>query len=222
MNDKKDKPVSECLYCNKKMPMSGSVRPHLRLHSNMRPYKCKLCHYKHWTKTQISNTHIVMVHGRKGTLEDVETNIEEEKEMERKIEDEAAEIRDNLARARQGLPNGPKKKPDREAGAVNHRNRYPDFPGVLPGEEKKPNESTNNNAGGGNSQANGYGNYGNNVQVPYQYPVQNNNIGGQNHTTYNYNNAIQPPYQNQVQQSYNHVPDHLKDLSLDNLLNNNF
>merc|ERR1719167_1731497 len=68
----------------------------------------------------MQNIHFVNVHHRKGLLTDIETDLEIEKRMEAKVEEDAQEIRDNRSKAMRGESVGEKKMPPRETGAVNH------------------------------------------------------------------------------------------------------
>merc|ERR1712109_205306 len=96
--------LHECIYCEKTFGHTGQIKTHLRAHVGMRPYKCALCNYRHWYKTPMQNIHFVNVHHRKGLLSEIETDIEEEKRMEAKVEEDANEIRANRVNVMNGQP----------------------------------------------------------------------------------------------------------------------
>merc|ERR1712156_142112 len=120
----------ECIYCDKRYSNMGPIRPHLRLHLGVRPYKCAECEYKHWEKNTMMTNHFVLTHGRKGNIEDIKTDFELEKQLEDKVEEDVLEIRENQRKRNRGDPVSPKKQPPRDIGAVfrgDIENRYVQF-----------------------------------------------------------------------------------------------
>ena len=85
----------ECLYCAKKFTNMGPMRPHLRKHIGIRPYKCAQCDYNNWQKCTILADHFVLAHGRKAVETDALTNVDEEKALEDQVEADVIEIREN-------------------------------------------------------------------------------------------------------------------------------
>jgi len=198
--------IPVCLYCDKKFPHTGQIRPHLRLHSGFRPYKCSQCDYRHWYKTQITNNHYLNMHGRKGDTTDVVTDFEEEKRLEDHVEEDAIKIRENQTKERNGIPLSPKKSAAREAGAVYHEYKYNEFKYNCGAFEK---EDNNNNK---------TRNYGANDRNNNQGYAQKQNSGMKESFPTQKPNRIQ--YQRVYEQ--NDIPSDLKELSIDALLNNEF
>merc|ERR1712156_10277 len=106
----------ECLYCDKKYTNMGPVRPHLREHLGIRPYKCSLCEHYNWKKCTIMSNHFVLAHGRIAKDSDVITIPEEEKRMEEQVEKDVLEIREIQKKKQRGEPVGEKKQPARGCG----------------------------------------------------------------------------------------------------------
>jgi len=202
-----------CLYCDKKFPHAGQIRVHLRSHSDIRPYKCSLCNYRHWYKTPMLNSHFVNVHGRKGTAADVVTDIEEEKKLVAKMEEEAAEVRENQRLEQQGKPVKEKKIPAREGGTVFHEyylGKYDDGTQLPPQSKYDLPENTTKKLPLSAKLSEAY----NNIKT-----VPNSN-GGRNLGP-NSNNVVLTT--NRFQPEPVNVPsEYDKSISLDKLLNNDF
>merc|ERR1712156_34627 len=64
-----------------------------------------MCNYKHWMKGEMVSGHIIRVHGRKGSEDDIITNVEED----------AQKIRDIQTRVFRGEPAPEKISPARES-----------------------------------------------------------------------------------------------------------
>jgi len=223
MNDEKKNPWSngrtdvglnklvkpECLYCKKYYSNMGQVRPHLRLHYGLRPYKCAECEYKHWEKNTMMTNHFVLTHGRKGNIEDIKTNFEEEKALEDKVEEDVLEIRENQRRKNRGEPVGEKKMPPRDIGQVfhEHRTSRTNYRAAWDVGSDKPAE--NNNSPDKETQ-----NKQPQLASKLSQAFNQNQKNGQGYPTANTNNAPRPS-----------SPKHglvNADIPLDQLLNNDF
>jgi len=220
----------ECLYCEKRCPDMGQLRFHMRLHIGIRPYKCQLCNYKHWYKTQMKNTHFPNVHGRKGIDTDVITNIEDERKLETTVEQDIQEIRGNQERRQRGENIGGKKLPPREAGAVDHDyylTKYDSIPYPLPKSVQQESHLV-------------YEVNQNGIPIPKLRPENNLMNQNSNHVMIGANNKIRylptpngatnlSVDSNNTYQTTNHitypcstVQNDFKDLSIDKLLENDF
>jgi len=205
--------LPECLYCDKRFMRAGAIRVHLRSHSGLRPYKCALCSYRHWYQTPMLTSHFVNVHGRKGTAKDVVTDTDEENKLVAKVEEEAQEVRNIQRRIFQGEPKPEKKIPDREGGQVFHEyylGKYDD--GSQPSTPKESTEEENNTSKKLPLSAKLSEAYNNNRNSPNSNSARNPGS--------NINNVTQVP--SRVQNDPVNVPNELKQLPLDKLLNNEF
>jgi len=64
----------QCLHCDKRFESKGQARPHLEVHSGIKPYRCAACDYRSYSKHNVTDAHFTKKHGRKGTLSDVFTD----------------------------------------------------------------------------------------------------------------------------------------------------
>merc|ERR1712156_26023 len=205
----------ECLYCDKKYNNMGQVRPHLRIHIGMRPFKCKLCDYRIERKCTIMNNHFVLAHHRIGTEDDVITDHDLNDQFEAKVEEDVIEIREIQMKKYRGEPVGEKKKSPRDMGVrtnpIQGGMNYRPLPDVQPSINQNSNRNFNviqNNSPALASKLSQAYNYQMNMPIPV-------GAGG-----FNINQNDNPPISSPSPpkgtiEGYNDIP-------LDKLLNNDF
>merc|ERR1712223_1630028 len=166
-------------------------------------------------KTQILNNHF-KYHGRQGLEADIEVDIEEVKKLKTQLEDDIKDIRENQRRKKREDPMLEKKIPARENGMPFQEWRYLETRNnpAPPLTDQNSNDVSNNHVGTNTvNSTQGYINNG----------TENNLVQKENMFFLPNEVDRNPPNQIDVQ-CYNDVfvPNDLKELPLDKLLNNDF
>jgi len=96
----------KCLHCEKSFKTLAQGRPHLRMHSGFKPYKCQMlkCEYKSWNKNSVINNHFVNVHRRRGDENDVFIDLDAIGHMEGIVAKDCEMVLENHRIANGGHP----------------------------------------------------------------------------------------------------------------------
>lgn len=84
----------QCHHCDKSFDAIVQARPHLQVHSGIKPYKCSQCDYRSYSKHNVTNVHWSNKHGRKGTNDDVETDVTDKENLKSYVIKEAERMLD--------------------------------------------------------------------------------------------------------------------------------
>lgn len=91
---KKDGPV-KCHLCDKTFELIILAKGHLQVHSLIKPYKCSHCDYNSYSKNNVMNNHCSNHHGKKGTNDDVETDLNEKLNLKQFVIEESEKMLQN-------------------------------------------------------------------------------------------------------------------------------
>ena len=67
----------QCPHCDKKFETRDQAIRHLVVHTGLKPYKCVQCQYSSYRQCNVMSVHFLKSHGRKGSQNDVLTDIAE-------------------------------------------------------------------------------------------------------------------------------------------------
>jgi len=94
----------QCPHCDKKFDSKTQARPHLEVHTGIKPYKCSQCDYTSYSKHNVTDAHFSKRHERKGTPDDVITNQEEKERLKSLVLKESEEMVERQEKLERGEP----------------------------------------------------------------------------------------------------------------------
>lgn len=109
----------KCHRCEKTFDAIVQARPHLTVHSGIKPYKCSQCDYRSYSKHNVTNVHWTNKHGRKGTNDDVVADEKEKEDMKEYVRVETEKMLEVYQNVEQTFTSP--KKPDK-SGEVDTNN----------------------------------------------------------------------------------------------------
>jgi len=92
----------QCLHCEKRFETKTQARPHLEVHSGIKPYKCSQCDYMSYSKHNVTDAHFSKRHGKKGTNDDVITNVEDKDRLKALVLRESEQMLDRQDKLERG------------------------------------------------------------------------------------------------------------------------